>query len=450
MVGRYLYAQYYKTVRSTYSYNPPPNDNIKAFSWAGNTYVPGSQYSTYELTRDWIFAFMDRCVQRGHAELDSPAYTWNFVFAFCALYEFAVDPEMKKRAQIMLDFLLLESAMDYSAKHWGGALGRNYLRCVYNGSTRFYWDFFWDVTSTGHEPGYAVLLSSYRLPNVIWDAADLSDEPDNYYHINTEYNFNIVQAPGTGKWNYVTKFFNLGGIIGMGWALNIKSDDVPGNYYRLGVPFTLWINSKAEGEGTSNPAPGETYLTVGEYGHQYRNSMFIGSSKLHFAMLPNAWDEEQTVGKWRFYREGKTMVGLYIADSVKVSGLEVGIQGVDYGSFEEFKTVLRRECNLTLYAFRNSHGEWIGAERLTNINVYSATIKRPGESQAQFVWAFPFPRIQTIDHRGQYIVRWEGNRMTVKRHGVQRVYDFVAWTVTETAGGGDTEAPSPPTGVLVR
>jgi hypothetical protein len=177
--------------------------------------------------------------------------------------------------------------------------------------------------------------------------------------------------------------------------------------------------------------------------------MYIQASKLHCAMYPNTWDAIDSTGKWKFLKEGRTMVALAIMDSLHVSGLEVAIEGVDYPSLSEFKSACHRNANLTVYQFTNSRGESIGLTKLSNLNDYTAAVKRPGDSSYQPVWTFPFPRIQTIDHRGQYIVRWEGNRMTVRRHGVQRVYDFVSWTVSETNSGSDIDAPMPPSGVTI-
>jgi hypothetical protein len=451
MVGRYLYSQYYTNVMVVYSYNPPPNDNIKAFSWEGRTYVPGNVYSAFELSRDWLHYMMDKWVQGGNAELDSPTYSWAFIHAFGALYQFAVDPVMKRKAQIMLDFLLLESVMDYSANHWGGALGRFYENTIYQGRTRFFWDFFWDVQPTATEPAMSFLLYDYRLPYVIWDAGDLRDEPDDYYHINMEYNGSLVYAVGTGKWTYVTKFFNLGGRIGTGWMLNIKSQDQPGAYNRPGVPFTLWINNQGAGEGTSNPAPGEVYITLGENDFQYKNAIFCWASKLYYAISPNSWDIEQTEGNWRFFKEGRTMVAIIIDAVNNVSGLEVAIEGIDYASFDDFKTAVKNKCSLTGSCFVTTKGDRIGAEKLpAPLTDYSATVKRAGDSRPQFVWNFPFQRIQTIDHRGQVIVHWEGNKMFVKRHGKQRVYDFNSWMVTENTAVADTIPPNPPVGVSRR
>jgi hypothetical protein len=449
MVGRYLYAQYRQNVNVVYSYNPALNDNIYSFSWRGRSYILGNTYNAYALARDWIQYHMDWWVRSGNRELDSPAYTWCFVHAFVALYECAVyDPEMKRMAQMMVDFLLLESVMDYSAKHWGGALGRSYTT-TYEGRTSYYWDFFWNVQGTAYEPSYDVLMSGYRLPKVIWDAGDLTDEPDNYYHINME-NSRLVDTPGTGKWTYVTKFFNLGGRITSGWTLNILSEDKPGTYNKPGVPFSLWINTFVGGQGTSYPAPNQAYPTPGEWGYQYKNAMFVRASQLHIVNSPNVWDFDQTEGSFRYLKEGRTMVAILKNDSLGVSGLEADIEGVDYANFEQFKYAIHTRCNLNKWEFKTSKGDVISYDSWPAVGVETAQVKKVGSTKYDWVWNFPFQRIQTIDYRNQVIVHWEGNQMIVKRHGVQRTYDFNNWTVSETSGGGDPLPPSPPHGVTVR
>jgi len=446
MVGRYLYAQYYQSVRVQYSTDPPPTENVVSFSWRGRSYSPGNNYSAYELGRDWLHYHMDLWVRLGHRELDSPAYTYNFILAFCTLYELSTDEEMKRKAKLMVDFLLLESVMDYSANHWGGALGRSYVN-TYEGRTQFYWDFFWNAQSTGYDPGYAVLVSSYRLPRVIWDVGDLSDEPDYYYHINME-NSRLVDAPGTGKWTYVTKFFNLGGRITNGWMLNIKSTDAPGSYNRPGTPFSLWINSFPEGEGVTYGI-GQAYPTLGELGYQYKNAMFIRTTILHTSISPNTWDYNQIDGNYRFLKEGRTMVAFRSLDSLGVAGLEVAVEGTDYANFDQFKYAVKSGCNLTRYQFKTSGGDIISLATPPGQTYITATVKRSGSSATEFVWNFPFQRIQTVDYLNHMIVHWEGDRMIVKRHNRELIYDFNTWMVSENILSGDP-APDPPRGVTVR
>ncbi len=451
MVGRYLWAQYHKDAQVQWSYDPPVNDNIKSFAWNGKTYVPGSTYSTYELSRDWLFFEMEEWVRSGNAELDSPCYTWLFILAFTAVYEHSTDPVMKQKAKMTLDFLHLESVVDFSANQWGGAMGRTYTNVIYAGDSRYYWDLFWDTIPSSHDPSMAVLVSSYRIPDIIYDIGDLSDEPDNYYHVNMEYNINIVNAPGSGKWNYVTKFYNLGGRIGNGWQLNIKSTDPTYSKKRPGVPFRMWINDfGSTAEEISNPVSYEAYSTMGNFGYQYKNIMFVRGAVTHCAIGGNAWDKHETIAPWEFYQEGRTMIAVQNrAYEERTSGMEVAIEGVDYTSFDAFKTAVQSYAGVDNYNFTSTKGDMVTYSKLASGD-YSAFVKKKGETAFTAVWPFPFQRIQTQDWRGQYMVRWSNNRMTLNKHGSQVVYDFENWTITESAAGLDTESPATPTGVVVK
>ncbi len=451
MVGRYIWSQYQQDAMSQYSYDPPLTKHVFTFTWEGRTYHPGSAYYTYELSRDWIYHRMRSWVLYGNAELDSPNYTWVFIHTFITLYQFAEDPVMKQRAKMMVDFILLESVLDFSANQWGGAMGRTYESTTRWGVSRFYWDCFWHAIRPSHEPVYNILFSSYRLPDVIYDIGDLSDEPDNYFHINKEYNASIVYSPGTGKWNYVTKFYNLGGRLGSGWQLCVKSEDEGPN--GRSVPFRMWINTKKSGEDVSHPVEYESYMITGEFGYQYKNAIFVRGQNLHYALGPNQWDEDVTIENWRFFKEGRTMVAVHIRyddNDLGAGVMEVAIEGVDYQSFDEFKWAVLGNANLDYIFFTTSRGDVITYDLIQGLGDYSSIVKRVGETEFEPVWDFPFPRIETVDHHGNTIVRWEGpTTMVLSKHGQQMTYDFENWTVTTTEAPPDITPPAAPVGVTV-
>ena len=387
----------------------------------------------------------------GNAELDSPNYTWVFIHTFITLYQFAEDPVMKQRAKMMVDFILLESVLDFSANQWGGAMGRTYESTTRWGVSRFYWDCFWDAIRPSHEPVYNILFSRYRLPDLIYDIGDLSDEPDNYFHINKEYNGSIVYSPGTGKFNYVTKFYNLGGRLGSGWQLCVKSEDEGPN--GRSVPFRMWINTKKSGEDVSHPVEYEAYMLTGEFGYQYRNAIFARGQNLHYALGPNEWDQDVTIENWRFFKEGRTMVAVQIRyddNDLGAGVMEVAIEGVDYQSFDEFKWAVLGNANLDYIFFTTSRGDVITYDLIQGLGDYSSIVKRVGESEFVPVWDFPFPRIETVDHHGNTIVRWEGpTTMVLSKHGQQMTYDFENWTVSTMEAPPDITPPAAPVGVTV-
>ncbi len=451
MVGRYLYSQNYQGAQVQYSESPPPNENIYEFTWEGRTYTPGQTYSAYALSRDWLQEHTKDWILYGNGELESPNYTWAFVHAFCTLYEFSQDLLMKRKAKMFLDFLLLESVLDFSGNQWGGAMGRTYEGSYRKGVSRFYWDTFWDAAPPSHEPSYNILFGSYRLPDAIWDIGDLSDEPDNYHHLNMEYNNSIVHSPRTGKWNYVTKFYNLGGRLGSGWQLCIASDDPTSVFSgRTGIPFRVWTNTRDTGEDISNPVDYEDYLVIGEFGYQYNNSIFARGSHLHIARGANSWDVEDEIGYYRFFKEGRTMMGVTINTGDMTSGLEVAIEGVDYGSFEEFKTAFASRAYSGSHNFTNSRGDEIGAGMMASGTDFGPVVKLFGEDEWFEPFDFPFKRIKAVDHLGRVMVDFPDTyTMVVTKNGRRLTYDFTNWTVAEGDAPADITPPSQVSGVAV-
>jgi len=446
VVVRYLWSQNNQSVRVLYSYDPPPNQNIKTFTWEGRSYIPGQEYNSYELCRDLLNYTINVWVHSGCSEFDSPVYTWCYVHCFTALYEWAIDPVMKRKAKMITDLILLESVLDFSANQWGGALGRKYKE-VYeiSGWDRFYWDVFWDMIIPTHEPPKNIFISSYRLPDVIFDIGDLSDEPDNYYHINKEYNKSIYCKNETGKWNVVTKFYNMGGGNDSEWQLCIKSEDSPGSYGReFVVPFRLWINQLLPGEDESAWS-----FTSGKNGYQYMNDMLVFGTILHISTAGYNFDIDQMINGWRFLKEGRTMVAIIIGSNT--SGVEVAIEGVDYGSFDEFKQAILAKASISNTEFTTSRGDVIKTQRIYIGGGYPsvAVVKKQGESTYTQVWDFPFPRVAAVDYRGNEMVKWVGNNMIVEKNGKRLTYNFDNWTVTESIISSDTVAPLPPNNVSV-
>jgi len=341
---------------------------------------------------------------------------------------------------------MLDSILDFTANQWGGALGRKYEEVFrYSGWDRFYWDIFWDMITPTHEPSRSIFISSYWLPEVIYNIGDLKDEPDNYYHINKENNIGIYTVPGTGKWNWVTKFYSLGCGRANEWQLCIKSEDTPGSYGReFATPFRLWINGKQPGEDAA-----EWTFTSGEYGYQYKNAILSFGTVLHISTGTHSFDIDQQISGWRFLKEGRTMVALKINSNV--SGVEVAIEGVDYGSFDEFKQAVIANASLIFDQFITSRGDVIETRKKWYGSVYYAyeVVKKQGSSVYEPVWDFPFPRIAAVDYRGKDIVKWVGNNMIVEKNGKRLTYNFDNWTVDESYFTDDTIAPSPPNNVSV-
>jgi len=448
MVGRYLYLQSHKSYDVVYS---EPGNNVMEFEYEGRQYSLGNTYNAYQLARDWIFNHMEMSVKKGHAEFDSPDYTHALMHSYISLYQFAQDEEMKRRAKMMVDFYFLDSILDFCGSQWGGSLGRTYAGSIESGKSKDYIYAFWDILPPTYEPSFNIFVSNYRLPDLIWDIGDLSDEADNYYHLNMEGNYSIMSTSGTGKWNYVTKFYSLGGQCNGSWQLSIKSSDTPSSTRRPGVPFRLWINDLEEGADTTNPVDYMTFKAIGLRGYQYKNAIFVlNGFYFHYAIGKNQFDHDEQIGDYRFLQEGRTMVAFRIRTEKKTAGMQVAIQGVDFPSMQDFQTAIFNNCDLDGGKFINVKGDWVGSAVIEGTTDREPTVKLGGITDVQPVYDFPFKRLQCVDNLKRYIVKWDNNVMTVRRHGRQSIYNFNTWTTAESTYEMDYVPPGAPTGVSVQ
>lgn len=447
VTGLYLFLQTHpesnlSDVRYTY---PDGDPTFKDFCYQGRCYARGQRYDLFQLLEDYLQYRFDWYVSEdfSSSEFDVGAYMWTYVEAALLLHDFAVDTplrqhtsaaKMRTKAKMAVDFLLLDMGMDFSADQWGGAKGRREYYSYYTRKK--------DITaqqcillglgcaySAPYKPYYDAYLTDYRAPELILDVTDIRDEPDDYWHQHMEYN---AGAARNGKLTFVTKFYNLGGGFDYSWVLNVKSDTRGADGARLGVPFRLWTRDTPIHDDVGDYAWPEM-LPGGEFG-QYRNALFSRekNQNLHvFTALHQdnyqarlaEWDVFQRQGNRYLLQEGRTMVILEM-DAQGVF-LEVAIQGVDYPDLESFQRAFVGG-NTTSRGDRLSKSPSTG-EVLVN---------------GQPVYQYPFDRLETIDNRGQYIIRWESKVMTVARHGRTCTYDFNTWTYQGDCGS-DPPPPQP-------
>lgn len=438
-------------------------------SYSNKTYLPGHHYNTYELSRDWIFHALDTWAKQGSSELDGN-YMGLAIHSLLLLHDFAARPlerlsgrpdpdgvEMKKRARMMLDLLLLDQVMDFSANHHGGSFGRIYRYNITHALLRsLYYAYFGVDKGCTVDDGDAY-VSSYRLPGLIEDLGTLWDEPGSYCHIHQENNL-VGSTPAYGKWTYVTKYFNLGGggPDGDGWQLAIYSEDSNGD--RIGQPFRLWIDGK---ENTADPDESlNEYTTMGSgCMYQFRNTAFFkfwDDAHVHVCQLGNRFDIGQEQLKpasqfaqdyfinsgWNFFREADVAIALRIDES-RIGGLEVVI--IDptvtsdhcYPTFQAFKEAVTNRCDLTENYFRTSRGHVIEAN------------ETGGKVNGQPIWNFPFKRMETIDYRGNSLIAWNNNVMIISKGNRSIVYNFNKWEYDDSENPGDFTPPAPPVNISV-
>jgi hypothetical protein len=432
--SRYLYSQKKKWISVEYGGN-------ETFVWDGVRYVPGNIYNSYELARDWLYWTFKRLVLYGDDELDSH-YTPSLAFCLYALYDFTEDMEMKKRSKMVMDLILIDSILDESARLHGGWLGRTYGYNIIAGQPHIYSWLYWDQgpyhNGSNLQGFFDAFVSTYRIPALIEDIGVLADETDDYWHINYENNRAGFLPTTSGKWTYVTKYYNLGGSP-KGWMLNVHSDKDPKYYQHLATPavgIRMWIDDQPT---LPDPEPWVDLIDIGKGDLiQFRNAMYLDLDNpyLHFMSLGNVFDIDETITDWRFLKEGKVSVAVRLDSNF--SALEVALIGSDYPSYDDFKQSILNNARLYttgLGSYKTSKGDslWRKYDQQSGSNiayVNQEELKR-----------LPFPRNETIDNQGNKLVSWNSSQLTLDKNGIQIIYDFYDWTYIDY---GSTIPPDPP------
>lgn len=438
-------------------------------SYTNTTYHPGNYYNTFELSRDWLFHALDTWAKQGSSELDGN-YMGLAIHSLMLLHDFADRPlerligrpdpdgeEMKKRAKMVLDLLLLDQAMDFSANHHGGSFGRIYRYNITHALLRSLYYAYFGVDKGGTCDDGDAYVSRYRLPGLIENLTTLWDEPTSYWHIHQENNM-VNSDPAYGKWTFVTKYFNLGGSGNDGnrWQLTIYSEDSNGS--RNGQPFRLWID---ECDNTADPDELlNEYTTMGSGRmFQFQNMAFFKfweDAHVHVCQDGNSFDIGQDQLKpaskyaqdyfidsgWNFFRETDVAIALRI-DMDRTAAMEVVIidptvnAELCYPSFQDFKNAVNNNCELNANYFRTSRGHVIESN------------ENGGKVNGQPIWNFPFRRMETIDYRGKKLISWNNNVMTISKNNKTLVYDFNNWEIRDYKDSGDVIPPAPPINLFI-
>ena len=435
MIGVYIYTKYYNPSLELPFYGHPQylsppfsashENSWPSFSQNGNSYTfGGGPYPANRLARDWIDHEIENSyLPANNREFDSVNYGRAFAGALIALWG-ALDNNdpLKKRAKMTADLLLLDGIMDVgNSNSAGGAIGRSQYN--YMGHTQIFPTYiYWGVGEDNFRHDLQALWAiNYEPPVPIIDAGVLTDETDSYYHWHKEYNNNsVIHKPDRGKWNLVTKYYNIGSSDGhknQGWCVVIK-----GKKDRF---IRFWINENAE-EPTEKQSG---YL--GNNGRQFKNALFaeVGNRPYYWEKGSASWDYESNESGWHLKKLGKAMVAIKLGSTT--AAVEVAIEGVDYKNWGDFKLAVMQNAELTSQHYVTSKNVTINRSDYCGLN-------QPGDC------IFPFKRMETADDRGNKIVNWKNNIMTVSRHGRSVTYNFNNWTYQIDGNPVDTASPAAP------
>lgn len=151
-------------------------------------YTGKSSAENLREAKEWIESWVKLTTTRGQGEYDSPHYMAMFLIPVSYLAAWAKDPAMKKRMEMMLDYLIA----DYAAENLDGlyvsAHSRVYERALLEKWASVSGDFGWLLFGLGHPPepisGYAMyylVASGYEPPEVLKLIATDRSQPYTHY-----------------------------------------------------------------------------------------------------------------------------------------------------------------------------------------------------------------------------------------------------------------------------
>jgi len=179
----------------------------------------------------------------GQGEFDSPDYLPEYLSAMLLLANFSQDPEMRKRGEMMMDYLLADFAVEHLEGQYLGGFSRVYQPGVYiplkSGASAFAYLYF--GTGRPVQSGWLVpaALGTYRLPQIIYHIA--TDRVNPYVEKERKRVRNVIRFgkeknPPVYKTTYVTKDYGLGSL--QGGILQPIQQHTWGVRYTYGEPFT--------------------------------------------------------------------------------------------------------------------------------------------------------------------------------------------------------------------
>lgn len=198
---------------------------LAAEQWPG---LPGSEWfngkssrENLEEARGYLIEWIRITTTIGQGEFDSPDYFPEYAISMNLLAEFAQDPLMKKRGEMMLDYLLADFGVEHLDGQYLGGFSRIYQPAVFtplnSGASAFAYLYF--GTGAPSQSGWVLLpaLSSYRIPEIIYRIATDRSKP--YLHkerkrVRNVIRFGSEKNPPVYKQTYVTPDYGIGSLQG--------------------------------------------------------------------------------------------------------------------------------------------------------------------------------------------------------------------------------------------
>ncbi|HMB91431.1 MAG TPA: hypothetical protein VKP65_11325 [Rhodothermales bacterium] len=148
----------------------------------GETWYTGkSSEENMAEAKEYLISWMDLTTTIGQGEYDSSHYLKVFAAPMALLYAHAQDPELKLRAQMMLDYIIADYAVDNLNGIYTGAHSRLYEREVVapyiSPAARFGWLLWGQGPFAPSGESYILAVSGYTPPEILHHIATDRSKP---------------------------------------------------------------------------------------------------------------------------------------------------------------------------------------------------------------------------------------------------------------------------------
>ncbi len=223
-----------------------------------------SSKENFEESRDYLYHWMELTTTIGQGEYDSPGYFSFYMAPMSMLYAYAEDPLMKKKAGMMLEYLMADFAAEQLNGEYFGAHSRVYPHTVHqqwtDNSTAYAWLYFGNTPFLPRGESFITALSGYRLPEIVKDiATDRSQAYEHFERKRTRHRirFSDVKNKPVYKTMYMTADYGIGSTQGgrlqpiqqQTWDFTWAIDDVKQGYnmiyslhpYSSGIELAMYF-----------------------------------------------------------------------------------------------------------------------------------------------------------------------------------------------------------------
>jgi hypothetical protein len=185
----------------------------------GDTWYTGkSSEENLKEARRWIESWVRLTTRRGQGEYDSTHYMGVYLLPISYLAEWAQDPAMKRRATMMLEYLMADYAAENLDGLFVGAHSRSYDREVVERAATVSSDFGWLWFGLGHpiNGNYAAfysMASGYEPPEILKGIGTDRSKPYTHYErkrTRNRWRFNDELHGPVYKTTYVRKEYAVG------------------------------------------------------------------------------------------------------------------------------------------------------------------------------------------------------------------------------------------------